>query len=99
MQAETDRESARFTGPLLVTTPVPIGANPVAVDGGGYFLAGPVGAKRIYEAKVRQASATQVVVEIVRVDGRLAEMVPVSGAGFAATDWLSWRVRFRFTAS
>lgn len=98
LQAETEREATRFTGPLLVTTPVPIGSNPISVDGGGYILAGPANGKRIYEAKVRQASATQVVIEIVRVDGRLAELVPISGAGFTSSDWISWRVRFRFTA-
>lgn len=99
VQAETDREANKFDGVLFVTTPVPIGANQIAVDGGGYFLAGPPAARRLYEAKVRQGSASQVVVEIVRVDGRLAEMVSIPSAGFAATDLVSWRVRFRFTAS
>lgn len=98
LQAVTERVMSRVVGQIMVSTPVPIGAAPISVDGGGYFLIGPAGAKRIYEAKVRHASVNQVVVEMVRFDGRMAELVSVPAAGFAASDGVSWRVRFRFTA-
>ena len=98
LQAVTDREIVRIVGPLLITTPFPIAADPIAVDGGGYFLIGPNGAKRIYELKVRHASSTQVVVELVATSGRLAELVPIAQGGFASTDWMSWRARFTFNA-
>ena len=99
LQAVTDREVVRFTGPLLVTVPVPIGATPISVDGGGYMLVGPAGAKRLVAAKVRQASQTQVVVELTRVWNGLVELVSVGQAGLASTDWVSWRVRFRYSVS
>lgn len=99
LQAETEREMSRIVGPLLVTVPVPIATNPISVDGSGYFMVGPVGAKRLYNLKVRQASANQVVVELVRTDGRAAELVPLQQGAIPATDWVSWRARFRYTAS
>lgn len=99
LQAETDREISRIVGPILISTPFPIGATPVAVEGGGYFLIGPPDGKRIYELRVRQASGTQVVVELLRVDARSAERVPISQGGFASTDWMSWRARFSYTIS
>lgn len=99
VQAVTEREVARFAGNLTVSTPFPIGADPIAVDGGGYFLIGPVGAKRIRDLRVRHASATQVVLELVATSGATAELVPILQGGFASGDWVSWRARFRYTVS
>lgn len=97
VQAVTDREVARFVGLLSVTTPFPIGSDPVSVDGGGYFLIGPTGAKRIRDLRVRQASSSAVVLELLGTAGVTAERVPILQGGFASTDWVSWRARFRYT--
>lgn len=99
LQAVTDREVSRITGPILVTTPMPIGNSPVAVEGGGYFLIGPTDGKRIYNGHVRQASATQVVVELSKLTGNIIERIPVTQAGLPALDWVSWRVRFSYTVA
>lgn len=99
IQAETDRAMVRIPGPIFVSVPFPFGATPISVDGSGFFLAGPSGARRIYDLKVRQATSTQVVLEFLRTDGRVAERVPPQQAGLAASDLVSWRARFRYTTS
>lgn len=98
VQAETERQMVRVTGPILVSVPFPIGSYPISVDGGGYFLAGPEGSKRILDLRVRHASPTQVVLEAVKVSaGQVMERVALTHAGLASTDLVSWRARFRYT--
>lgn len=98
IQAVTERYMVRLLGPIFVSVPVPIASSPISVEGSGFFLAGPAAGKRIYELSVRQATGTQVVLEFLRTDGRVAERIPPQQAGLAASDVISWRARFRYTA-
>lgn len=95
----TDRVMSRLVSTLFVSVPVPMPVSPISVEGGGFFLIGPSGARQIYDLRVRQGSATQVVLEMVRVSGgNVARVSPLAG-GFAAADLMSWRCRFSYTAA
>ncbi len=99
VRAVTEREFSRLAGTVMVSLPFPAEGSVVSVDGGGFMLAGPAGGKRIYDVRVRNASPTQVVLELVKITNGVAERVPFTALGLSASDVFSWSVRFSYTAA
>lgn len=99
IRGETDREMQRINGSIFVTAPLPIPGSSLSVDGGGFFIAGPSAGRRILDLKVRHGGGQKVVLEVLRVDARAAERVPLQQAGLGATDLVSWRAQFSYVTS
>lgn len=99
VRAVTEREFSRLAGTVMVSLPFPAEGSVISVDGGGFMLAGPANGKRIYDVRVRNASPTQVVLELVKITNGVAERVPFTALGLPALNVFSWSVRFSYTAA